>query len=150
LSLPSITALDFFLQVTILLVLAVSMVFLAKKKLQLHGQIMTAALALNVVSFVTVMGPAWENLGEGFKSGTLGIVGLLHVATGGLAFLLSFWLVGSWFLTTTILQANAPRFLRCYRQKRPMQITLLFWTISLVLGIALYLYLNTSIFAGLK
>jgi len=89
-----------------------------KKKMRLHGQTMIAAVVLNIISFVVVMGPAWDNVGEG-GSGLMDTVAVPHVATGGLAFLLSFWLAGSWILSLAILQAATPKFMRCYSQKIP-------------------------------
>jgi hypothetical protein len=140
----TITFFDLFLQVSILCVLAVSVVLERKKKMRLHGSTMIAAVVLNIVSFIVVMGPAWDNFGEG-GTGAMGTVAMAHVATGGLAFLLSIWLAGSWFLSATFLQAATPKFMRCYGQKIPMWITLVLWVTSLVLGITLYMMLNTSL-----
>jgi hypothetical protein len=106
---------------------------------------MIAAVALNTISFAAVMGPAWDNVGEN-SIGPLSSMASAHVTTGGLAFLLSFWLVGSCFLSTTVLKASTPKFMRCYGQKIPMWITLGLWVTSLVLGIALYFMINTSVF----
>jgi hypothetical protein len=138
------TLLDLVLQISILGLLTVSMLLAQRKKMKLHGQTMLVAVVLNIISFAVVMGPAWDNVGEG-GSGSIGTIAMAHVSTGGLAFLLSIWLAGSWFLSTTILQAATPSFMRCYTQKIPMWITLLLWTTSLVLGIALYLMVNTTI-----
>jgi hypothetical protein len=80
---------------------------------------MMAAVILNIVSFFAVMGPAWDNVGEG-SAGMIGTVGLAHIATGGLAFLLSIWLVGSWLLSSLFLQSATPSFMRCYSQKIPV------------------------------
>ncbi len=77
-----LTQFDLILQVTILCALAVSMVLERKKKMNLHGNIMIAAVALNIVSFVVVMGPAWDNVGES-TTGTIGTVSMAHVASGG-------------------------------------------------------------------
>jgi hypothetical protein len=135
---------DLALQVSVLVVLAASMVLERKKKMRLHGHTMVAAVVLNIVSFVAVMGPAWDSVGEG-GTGTMGMVALAHVGTGALAFLLSIWIAGSWFLQLTVLQANTPKFMRCYGQKIPMWATLVLWVASLVFGIVLFLMVNTSI-----
>jgi hypothetical protein len=55
---PALTQFDLILQISILNLLAISMVLERKKKTRLHGNIMIAAVALNIVSFVAVMGPA--------------------------------------------------------------------------------------------
>ncbi len=134
---------DLVLQVSILTVLAVSMVLEKKKKMRLHGNTMIAAVVLNIISFIAVMGPAWDNVGEG-GTGLMGTIAMAHVGTGALAFLLSFWLAGSWFLSTTVLQAATPKFMRCYSQKIPMWATLVLWVTSLLFGIVLFLMINTS------
>jgi hypothetical protein len=139
----SLTLFDLALQVSILAILAASMVVERKKKMRLHGNTMILAVVMNIISFAIVMGPAWDNVGEG-TAGTLGTIALGHVATGALAFLLSIFLAGSWFLSIFILQANTPKIMRCYTQKIPMWITLFLWVTSLVLGIVLFFMLNTS------
>jgi hypothetical protein len=138
------TLFDLFLQISILGLLAVSMILATKKKMKLHGHTMIAAVVLNTISFVAVMGPAWDNVGEG-GSGSMSTVAMAHVMTGGLALLLGIWLAGSWFLSTTVLQTATQSFMRCYSQKIPMWITLLLWTTSLVLGIVLYFMVNTIV-----
>jgi hypothetical protein len=106
------TLFDLFLQISILGLLAVSMILAKKKKMKLHGNTMIAAVVLSIISFVAIMGPAWDNVGEG-GSGSMSTVAMAHVTTGGLAFLLGIWLAGSWFLSTTVLQTATPSFMRC-------------------------------------
>ncbi len=60
-----------------------------KHKIKWHAQLMLATLVLNIVSFLAVMGPACDNVGDGVV-GTLGIVAMRHVGSGGLALILSF------------------------------------------------------------
>jgi hypothetical protein len=116
-----------------------------QKKMRYHGYTMVAAVVLNIVSFVAVMGPAWDNVGED-STGTLGLIGLAHVATGGLAFLFSILIVGFWLVSVLFMKPkDMPMFMRCYAQKNPMWITLVFWVTSLTLGIVLFLILNTSV-----
>ncbi len=139
------TLIDLFLQVGILCVLAASMALLKMKKIHMHANVMLSAVVLNVISFIAVMGPRWDNIGEG-GTGTMGTLATAHVATGGLAFLLSFFLMGSWLLTSLFFQtAAAPKFLRCYGQKTLMWATLTLWIVSLVLGIVLYFTVNTTL-----
>ncbi len=145
---PITTLLDLILQFSILGLLAVSMVLQWQKKMRLHGYTMVAAVVLNIVSFVVVMGPAWDNVGEG-GTGTLGAIGTAHVATGGLAFLFSILIAGVWLLSAFFIkQSDMPVFMRCYAQKIPMWITLILWVTSLTLGVVLFLMLNTSIFGS--
>jgi len=138
-----VAALDLILQVSILSLLIISMAFERKKKMRLHGNLMVAALVLNLVSFAIIMGPAWDSI-EGTK-GSMDTVALGHAATGGLAFLLSIFLAGSWFLSSMVLKNSTPKLMRCYGQKWPMWITLILWVTSLVLGIILFVMLNSSV-----
>ena len=138
------TFLDLILQISILSLLVASTILAKKKKMKVHGQTMIAAVVLNIFSFIAIMGPAFDNIGEG-GTGSMGTIAMAHVSTGGLAFLLSIWLAGSYFISTTILQAATPTLMRCYSQKIPMWITLLLWTTSLVLGIVLYFMVNTTV-----
>jgi hypothetical protein len=74
------------------------------------------------------------------------LIGLTHVATGGLAFLFSILIVGVWLVSVLFMKpTDMPIFMRCYAQKNPMRISLLLWVTSLTLGIALFLMLNTSV-----
>jgi hypothetical protein len=142
LSFANLATFDLSLQISVLALLAASMVFLKRKKVRFHVYFMVAAVLMNIVSFAAVMGPAWGNIGG--ETGFMGTVGLIHAATGGTAFFVSFILVGSWALSTWILKAQTPKRMRCYFQKIPMWITLLLWATSLALGILLYLMVNTN------
>lgn len=142
---PSATLFDLALQFSILGLLAISMVLQWRKKMRFHGYTMVAAVVLNIFSFVAVMGPAWDNVGEG-GTGTLGAIGMAHVATGGLAFLFSILIAVVWLLSVFFVkQSDMPVFMRGYAQKIPMWITLILWVTSLTLGVVLFLMLNTSI-----
>jgi hypothetical protein len=120
------------------------MVLEPKKNMRLHGNTMVAAVLLHIVSLLAVMGPAWDNVGEG-GTGTMGTVAMAHVGTGALAFLLSIWIAGSWLLQLTLLQANTPKLMHCYGQKVPMWATLILWVTSLIFGTVLFLMVNTSL-----
>jgi uncharacterized membrane protein YozB (DUF420 family) len=141
---PTATQFDLILQISILSLIAASMILEKKKKMALHGNTMIAAVALNIVSFIAVMGPAWDNVGES-STGTMGTIAMAHVVTGAFAFLLGIWLAGSWLLSTLVLKAETPKFMRCHGQKTPMWITLGLWVASLVFGILLFVMLNTSL-----
>lgn len=85
----SVFQIDLVFQITIFAVLAVGMIVERKREIKAHAQLMLAAFVLNIISFVAVMGPAWDNVGEGASS-TMGLIAMGHVSSGGLALLLSF------------------------------------------------------------
>jgi uncharacterized membrane protein YozB (DUF420 family) len=62
---------------------------------------------------------------------TLVIVTFIHVSSGLLAAMLGIWLVSSWHLKTELQN--------CFRKKRVMDVTFTLWSLSIVLGIILYL-----------
>ena len=134
------------LQVVIFGLLAVGMVFKLKRRIQLHGQLMLAAVALNIASFLAVMAPAWDSVGEGGIRG-LSTVGIVHVSLGGLAMLSSLWVVGTWLLP---LLSTRPMKARCYGawNKRLMWIVLGLWLASLIMGFVLYLMINTTLLSN--
>jgi hypothetical protein len=141
----SFTTLNLALQICILALLVASIGFLKRKKIRFHFNFISAAVVTNIVSFAVVMGPAWGNIGG--DTGLIGVISLIHAVTGGIAFILSFILLGSWMTSTWILKAQTPKRMRCYFQRIPMWLTLLLWVTSLVLGILLYLMVNTSWFS---
>ena len=138
----SIFQIDLIFQVSILVVLAAGMLVERKRKIRSHAQLMLAAVVLNIVSFIAVMGPALDNAGEG-ATGILGIVAMGHVASGGLALLLSFWVVGAWLLAPVLLPLKRG----CYGaiNKKVMWAVLLLWLTSLILGFFLYTMINTGL-----
>ena len=139
----SVFQVDFIFQVSIFVVLAVGMLVQRKRRIKAHAQLMLAAVLLNLVSFVAVMGPAFDNVGEG-AAGVIGTVAMGHVASGALALLLSFWIVGSWLLSPLLMK---PLKISCYGalNKKIMWAILLLWATSLILGFFLYLMVNTSL-----
>jgi len=130
-------------QVVIFVLLAMGILFERKHKVQVHGQIMLAAVVLNLVSFLAVMAPGLGNVGEGMVGG-LSSVGIVHVSFGGLAMLSSLWVVGTWLLP---LLSTKPMKARCYGalNKRLMWAVLGLWLTSLIMGFFLYLMINTTL-----
>jgi len=80
--LVSVFQIDLVFQITIFATLSVGMTVERKRKIKAHAQLMLAAVVLNIISFVAVMGPAWDNVGEG-AAGTMGIIAMGHVSSGG-------------------------------------------------------------------
>lgn len=130
-------------QVIVFALLAVGFAVMRKRKIKLHAQLMLAAVVLNLVSFMAVMAPAWDNVGE-LRAGGLSVIAMAHVSLGGLAMLLSIWVVGTWLLPPLFLQSAK---VRCYGKvnKRLMWAVLGLWLASLIMGFFLYLIINTTL-----
>jgi len=125
----------------VVLGLLIGAVFLkTHKKYRQHGIVMFSALALHIVSILAVMVPSFRAyVGPGVInfSDLWAIVTLVHVSAGFMTALFGIWLVGSWHLKTDIQG--------CFKKKRLMDVTLILWMLSIVLGILLYLVIVGSI-----
>ena len=136
------TQVDLFFQISIFIFLIAGFAVERKRKVKAHANLMLAAVVLNLVSFVAIMAPAWDNVGEG-GGGGLSTVGMLHVTFGGLTILSSLWVLGTWLVPTFLMQNSK---LRCYGKlnKRIMRVVLTLWLVSLIMGFVLYLMVNTT------
>jgi uncharacterized membrane protein YozB (DUF420 family) len=142
----SVFQIDLVFQILIFAILAAGMFVEGKRKIKAHAQLMLAAVLLNLASFVVVMGPAWDNVGEGTSS-SLSLIAMGHVGLGTLAFLLSFWLVGVWLLSPWLAKTFK---IYCYGNlnKKLMWVVLILWLTSLILGVFLYVMVNTGFFGS--
>jgi uncharacterized membrane protein YozB (DUF420 family) len=134
---------DLILQISIFAFLIVGFALMRKRKVKAHANFMLAAVVLNLVSFIAIMAPAWDSVGEG-GVGSLSTIGMLHVTFGGLTMLSSLWVLGTWLVPTFLLQ-NVK--LRCYGKlnKRIMWVVLTLWLVSLIMGFLLFVIVNTNL-----
>src|SRR5665647_2205830 len=134
---------DLILQVSIFVFLTVGLLVERKLKIKTHARLMLAAVVLNLISFLAIMAPAWDNVGEG-GAGGLSTIGMLHVALGGLTMLSSFWVLGTWLVPTLLLQSDK---MWCYSQlnKRIMTVVTVMWLSALIAGFILFLMVNTTL-----
>ena len=124
------------LEIIILIVLFVALALKRRGKLFKHGGAMLVGVVLNILSFVTVMGPALFSFGQNGlfdHPGRLYFVTLVHAGLGGIALVLGVFLVASWHL-----QASTQN---CVRRKKIMLLTFVLWVLALILGILLYMLL---------
>ena len=130
-------------QTAVFALLAVGMLFMRKRKVKAHAQIMLAAVVLNVVSLMAVMAPALRNVSAGVI-GASSILAIVHGSVGGLALLLSVWVVGIWLLAPLIV---VPVRMRCYEalSKKLMRAVFFLWLASLILGFLLYAMLYAGV-----
>jgi uncharacterized membrane protein YozB (DUF420 family) len=125
-------------QLTIALILLGSISFKLKRKYVLHGAMMLVAVVLNVFSFLFVMLPSLLGL-EILRTQPLhmlSIVALAHACIGAVSLILGTWIIGSWHLRSSIKS--------CVERKRVMRLVLILWSLALVVGIVLYMFLYTN------
>ena len=128
------TDLNLVVQIATLSIILVSLFIKNKGKLKLHGTTMGIALLLHLLSFILVMGPAFLQYFGSFyvQIDILAVqTAWLHAIPGAIALLLGILLIVKWVL-------HASNVADCYRRKRIMDATLLFWVLSLIFGIATY------------
>ncbi len=129
-------------QVAVFVLLAVGSLFMRKQKVKAHAQVMLAAVVLNIVSFIAVMAPALRNV-TAAVTGASSMLAMLHGAIGGLALLLSVWVVGVWLMSPLMV---VPVKMRCsgVLNRRIMSAVLFLWLASLILGFVLYATLHAG------
>lgn len=123
-------------QTAIFALLAVGFLFMHKRKIKAHAQIMLAAVVLNIVSFMAVMAPQFRNFTAALNVASSSLV-MVHGFIGGLTLLLSVWVVGVWLMTPLM---NVPAKMRCFGSlnKKLMLAVLTLWLASLILGFLIY------------
>ena len=129
------TDINLILQIVMFLVIVISLVYKNKNKFKIHGGLMGIAVILHVLSLLVVMGPSFYDGYDYFMTATseLGVqTTWIHAIPGAIAMILGIVLVGAWALRPSNIAA-------CSRRKRLMDITTLFWFISLIFGIATYI-----------
>ena len=138
-----VALIDLLLQISVFALLLSGLVARRKRRIGLHAKLLLSAAVLNLISFLAVMGPAWDSIGEG-TTGVLSSVGLVHVAFGGLTMLASLWVLGVWVIPKLFVQNSK---LRCYGKlnKRIMDAVTVLWLCALVVGFILFLMANTTI-----
>jgi hypothetical protein len=109
--------------------------YMMKRKMRLieHGTLMLVAVAMQSVSFLLVMGPAFLSLAENGliqRPILLSTVTIVHAILGGTALATGIWITGSWHLQTSIEN--------CIRKRTIMRYLIIIWILALILGITLY------------
>jgi uncharacterized membrane protein YozB (DUF420 family) len=116
------------------IMILVSFNYLKKGKLTQHGILMGLAVILHFLTFVSVMGPIFNQNFEFFSTETSFLLvqtTWLHAIPGAIALLLAIFLVGKWLIHASVTAS-------CYKRRRIMDVTLIFWLTSLMFGIVTY------------
>jgi uncharacterized membrane protein YozB (DUF420 family) len=123
-------------QLTILLVLTVSILLRFRHRYSAHGAMMGPAVVLHSILIFAIMVPSLLGITPVFgnlaTSSVLAVVS--HAFLGGIVEVLGLYLVMSW-----ALRSWNPK--TCPKNKRLMIGTLIMWLIELVLGVLVYLLL---------
>jgi uncharacterized membrane protein YozB (DUF420 family) len=127
------------LQILALVLLLAAIALKNKKSYRQHGIVVTVALLLHIVTVFGVMMPSFSTFFT--SSGTIVynaavIVSLIHVTLGLVALALGIWLVAVWHFKTDLK--------KCFANKKIMGPTLFLWTLSILLGIVMYVMFWTS------
>jgi len=133
---PIETDLNLILQIVTLIIIFASLFLKKSGKVKLHGATMGIAVLLHILSLIAVMGPSFSQSIE-FYIGQTSFLGVqtawIHAIPGGIAILLGVLLVALW-------AAKPSNIAPCYKRKRIMDATLALWLISIVFGIATYVF----------
>src|SRR4030043_1207699 len=127
------------LQITILLLLFGSLNLKRKRKYFAHGAPMFTAVILNALSFLLVMMPSLSTL-EILKTQPLhwfSLATLAHAGLGAIVIILGAWIVAAWHLQ--------PSNKNCIKKRKLMRLTLILWFMTTIVGMMLYVVLNTNI-----
>ena len=122
------------IQIIIFLLISVSLWLKRKKQFVWHGNVMLVAVLINGLLMVSHMGPSLIYLlrEEIPVLDPVALVGLFHGIIGAVAEFLGIWLVGTW----AYVQEETKY---CVQRKKLMRIILVFWVLSLGVGVIYYL-----------
>lgn len=134
-----ITDINFLIQIISVIFVIIGIIFKLKRKLKIHGYLMSIAVLLHLVTFIVVMGPAFSDGLDFFTNFTdlLGVQAMwIHAITGGIALIVGIFLVSVWII-------NSSNIAGCVKRKRIMDITTILWIISFIFGMITYLSFYT-------
>ena len=122
------------IQIITFLLIGVSLWLKRKKQFVWHGNVMLVAVLINGLLVVAHMGPSLIYLlrEEIPVLDPVALVGLFHGIIGAVAEFLGIWLVGTW----AYVQEETKY---CVQRKKLMRIILVFWVLSLGVGVIYYL-----------
>jgi len=122
------------LQIVTFVIIGFSLFYKSKNKFKLHGKLMGSAIILHILSFLTIMGPVFFTDLDGFVNyiSYLEVQTMwIHAIPGTISMISGTIIVVAWALQPTNI-------ISCRRKKRLMDVTTLFWLISLIFGIVTY------------
>jgi hypothetical protein len=123
-------------QLTILLVLIISMLLKSRHNYSAHGTTMGTAVALHTISIFAIMVPSFVDIVHVFGNLMIPVelAIISHAILGSVVEVIDIYLVMSW----TLRRWNAKV---CVKNKWLMTCTFILWLIELALGILVYIQL---------
>jgi len=128
-----IAQINLFFQIVILTVVLSGLVLKKLRRLLLHGRMMFLGAILNLISFLTVMGPSLLSMVVTQQSPERSLIVLAHASTGSVALVVACLVTIRWRLKSSIDD--------CVKRKPVMRLVAVLWPVALVLGILLYMIL---------
>jgi hypothetical protein len=126
----SISELNLFLQLILLLGLTLGFVLVKSKKVFIHGWLMFTLTIINVASILFVMLPVAATIFLRFLTSSITLFVILHGALGAVVLFLSIRELVVW----RFRKPGAT----CYKMKSEMLRLYIFWFAQVLLGIAIY------------
>lgn len=126
------------LQIAIFVVLLVGFSLAkSKRSFMKHGVTMLTALVLHTVLIFGVMVPSLLSMEAGPLAGlssSLALSTIPHAVLGSIVEVLAIYLVGTFLLSRGDVKS-------CFKNKRPMQVTMMLWFLEIILGVYIYVLL---------
>jgi len=138
-----ITDVNLVIQIVTFILILLGFRYKIRKKFQNHGYIMGIAVFLHLVFFIIAMWPSFSG-GFEFFTTSIFVIGVqamwIHAVAGIISIIIGLFIVLKWLLHISDIA-------RCFKRKRLMDITLIFWLTSLIFGIVTYLgfYFNLGL-----
>lgn len=117
-------------QISILLLIGLSLLFKKKRSYVWHGNIMLLAVIMNGLLLISHMGPSLIYLPE--EPFFVTVLGIIHAAMGTVAEILGLWIAGVWAYGHSETKY-------CVTKRKIMRKTLILWLVTLGLGFLFYI-----------
>jgi hypothetical protein len=116
-------------QISILLLILISLYFKKKRKYVWHGNVMFLTVIVNGLLLISHMGPSLRFV---FDEPTLvTLLGFIHAGIGAFAEFFGIWIAGKW-----AFGGSETKY--CITKRNLMRITLILWITALILGLLFY------------
>jgi uncharacterized membrane protein YozB (DUF420 family) len=118
-------------QITILLLIAASLILKKKQNYTLHGNIMLLAVIMNAVALLAHMGPSiiWLPNEPLFVT----VLGVIHLMIGTITEALGIWITIPWGFGNSETRS-------CAKKRKHMRKTMILWMIAFGIGIIFYMF----------
>ena len=119
------------IQVTILVLIAVSLILKKKRNYTLHGNIMLLAVIMNAVALLAHMGPSIIWLPD--EPLFVIVLGVIHLMIGTVTEALGIWITVPWGFGNSEIMSCAPK-------RKHMRKTMIIWLVAFGIGMIFYVF----------